>query len=187
MLRRLRCVLGFLEHGQDVDGYLANQKAMLPIFEWLSTLLALERLLRWPFISRRIMPKKTDKTGVGLLLAFAETAIAERRRIQHRDMLGSFLQHGIEAKQEVVLQIMVGSDTTATAMHMALFFAMTNPRVWGCLHCEIQKEEQSGLSTPVSASQCQQMPYLDACVKATLRLWPPVVGLNGKVVPPGGT
>ncbi|ETN36720.1 uncharacterized protein HMPREF1541_08998 [Cyphellophora europaea CBS 101466] len=57
---------------------------------------------------------------------------------------------------------MVGSDTTATAMHMALFFAMTNPRVWGCLHCEIQKEEQSGLSTPVSASQCQQMPYLDA-------------------------
>ena len=63
--------MGSLEHDTDVYGYLANQKAMLPIFEWLSTVPALEKLLRTPWISKRIMPKKTDKTGIALLLKFA--------------------------------------------------------------------------------------------------------------------
>lgn len=182
--------MGFLEHDADVYGYLENQKSMLPVFEWLSTLPALEKFLRTPWISKSIMPKKTDETGVGLLFKFAEKAVLERRANKRRDMLGSFLEHGIsdqEAEQEAVLQIIAGSDTTATTIRMILFFIMTNPRVYRSLGDELDKAEQkTGLSTPVSDAEVRQMPYLGACIKEGLRMWPPVVGLMNKVVPPGG-
>ncbi|KAK5079461.1 hypothetical protein LTR24_009251 [Lithohypha guttulata] len=183
--------MGFLEQDTDVYGYLANQKAMLPIFEWLSTLPALEKFLRTPWISKSIMPKKTDKTGIGLLIKFAEKAVADRRASKHSDMLGSFLDHGLtdqEAEQEAVLQIIAGSDTTATAIRMILFFLSTNPRAYQRLAEEIEAAEQKGaLSFPVIQDcEAAQMPYLEACIKEGLRLWPPVVGLMSKEVPPGG-
>ena len=183
--------MGFLAHDDDINGYLANQKTMLPIFEWLSTLPVIEKLLRNKWISKRVMPKKTDKTGVGLLLNFAEKAVAERRSSKRRDMLGSFLEHGIsdqEAEQEVVLQIIAGSDTTATAIRMITFFIITNPRVYCRVTREIDTAEQNGaISFPVIQDvETKEMAYLEACVKEGLRMWPPVVGLMSKVVPPGG-
>ena len=183
--------MGFLEGDTDVFGYLANQKAMLPVFEWLSTLPAIERFLRTPWISKRIMPRNTDKTGIGLLFKFAEKAVADRRASKHRDMLGSFLDHGLsdqEAVQEAVLQIIAGSDTTASSIRMILFFLMTSPRSYRRLTDEIVAAEQRGaLSHPVTQdSEATQMPYLDACIKEGLRMWPPVVGLMSKEVPPGG-
>jgi len=183
--------MGFLEQDADVYGYLANQKAMLPIFEWLSTLPALEKFLRTPWISKRIMPKKTDKTGIGLLFKFAEKAVADRRASKHNDMLGSFLDHGVtdqEAEQEAVLQIIAGSDTTATSIRMILFFLMTNPCAYQRLAEEIEAAERKGtLSFPVIQDhEATQMPYLEACIKECLRMWPPVVGLMSKEVPTGG-
>lgn len=65
--------MGFLAHDQDVQGYLANQVKMLPVFEWLSTLPSLERFLRTKWISKRMMPKPTDETGVGRLLGYGRT------------------------------------------------------------------------------------------------------------------
>lgn len=182
--------MGFLERDEDVFGYLKNQENMLPVFEWLSTLPAIERFMRTPWISKRIMPKKTDPTGVGLLLKFAETAIRERRLNERKDMLGSFIQHGLsdqELEQESVLQIIAGADTTATTIRMILFFTMTNHRVYRSLTDELERaQQQIGLSTPVSDKEAQQMPYLNACIKEGLRIWPPVVGLMSKVVPSQG-
>jgi cytochrome P450 len=179
--------MGFLERDEDVYGYLRNQKAMLPVFEWLSTLPAIEKFLRTPWISTRIMPKKTDKTGIGMLLKFAEKVVQERRSEQRKDMMGSFIQHGLsdqEAEQEAVLQIIAGSDTTATTIRMILFFIMTNPHVHRHLTEELHMTPS--LSTPISDKEAYGMPYLGACIKEGLRMWPPVVGLMSKVVPPNG-
>ena len=183
--------MGFLECDDDVYGYLENQKAMLPVFEWLSTLPGSEGFLRTPWISKRVMPKTTDKTGIGLLFKFAEKAVAERRAVKRNDMLGSFLEHGLtdqEAVQESVLQIIAGSDTTASTIRMLLFFLATNPRAYQKLTEEIDASVQNGASssTVIQDSQATQMPYLEACVKEGLRMWPPVVGLMSKVVPPEG-
>jgi cytochrome P450 len=183
--------MGFLANDADVHGYLSNQKAMLPVFEWLSTLPALEKLLRISWISERIMPKKTDKTGVGLLLKFAEGAVAERHATKRRDILSSFLDHGLtdeQAEQEAVLQIIAGSDTTATTIRMIIFYLITNPRAYYKLVHEIDTAGQEGtLSFPVIQDiEAKQMGYLEACIKEGLRMWPPVVGLMSKQVPPGG-
>lgn len=183
--------MGFLAQDKDVYGYLENQKAMLPIFEWLSTLPVLEKFLRTPWISKRIMPKKTDKTGIGLLFKFAEDAVADQRATKRSDMLGSFLDHGVtdqEAVQEAVLQIIAGSDTTASTIRMILLFLITSPLSYQRLTEEIQAAEEKGsLSFPViQDSEAAQLLYLDACIKEGLRMWPPVVGLMSKVVPVGG-
>lgn len=62
--------MGFLEHNEDLHGYIANQTAMLPIFEWFSTLPVLEKVMRLPGISQLAMPKPTDAQGAGLLMGY---------------------------------------------------------------------------------------------------------------------
>jgi hypothetical protein len=60
--------MGFLEHNEDLHGYIANQTAMLPIFEWFSTLPVLEKVMRLPGISQIAMPTPNDTKGAGLLM-----------------------------------------------------------------------------------------------------------------------
>ena len=59
--------MGFLEKDEDINNHFADEKLMLPFMEWLSTLPILERTLRIPWISKRVMPTAEDKAGIGLL------------------------------------------------------------------------------------------------------------------------
>ncbi|KAL4810657.1 cytochrome P450 [Aspergillus unguis] len=186
--------MGFLKRNEDVHGYIENQTAMLPIFEWFSTLPILERIMRLPGISQLVMPTPSDKQGAGLLMGVAKRIVATRygpNKKQRRDMLGSFVAHGLtqeEAEQETVLQIFAGSDTTATTIRTAALFLMTNPPVVSKLQHELDTAvKNGGISRPViTHNLTQSLPYLQACVKEALRIWPPVIGLMQKVVPPGG-
>jgi hypothetical protein len=60
--------MGFLSHDADLHGYIANQTSMLPVFEWLSTLPILEKIIRLPGISQLAMPTPQDQKGAGLLM-----------------------------------------------------------------------------------------------------------------------
>ncbi|KAL2849496.1 cytochrome P450 [Aspergillus pseudoustus] len=186
--------MGFLEHNEDLHGYIANQTAMLPIFEWFSTLPILEKVMRLPGISKLAMPTPQDTNGAGLLMGVARKIVATRygpdKKVR-RDMLGSFISHGLtqeEAEQETVLQIFAGSDTTATTIRTAVLFLITNPPVLNKLQIELDAAHSlRHLTTPIlTYDEAQKLPYLQACVKECLRIWPPVVGLMQKVVPPGG-
>ncbi|KAL5334118.1 cytochrome P450 [Aspergillus crustosus] len=186
--------MGFLEKNEDLHGYIANQTAMLPIFEWFSTLPILEKITRLPGISQLAMPTPQDKAGAGLLMGVAKRIVAARFGLDkkvRRDMLGSFIAHGLtqeEAEQETVLQIFAGSDTTATTIRTATLFLITNPQVFTKLRAELDQAVDNGqVSTPIiTYEQAQALPYLQACVQENLRIWPPVVGLMQKVVPAGG-
>jgi len=59
---------GFLAQDTDVHGYIATQLKLIPIFEWLSTLPALDRVIRIPLISKLAMPTPKDKSGIGQLM-----------------------------------------------------------------------------------------------------------------------
>jgi cytochrome P450 len=41
-------------------------------------------------------------------------------------------------------------------------------------------------SVPITDAEARKLPYLQAVIKEGLRIWPPVVGLMTKEVPPGG-
>jgi cytochrome P450 len=64
---------------------------------------------------------------------------------------------------------------------------MTSPAVYRRLTAEIDAAEKSGtLSSPATFAEASKLPYLQACIKEGLRVWPPVCGWNPRVTPPEG-
>ena len=68
-----------------------------------------------------------------------------------------------------------------------MLFLITTPRVLWRLRREIDEAVNNGcVSDPIQDSEARALPYLQACVKEGLRLFPPAAGLLKKVVPPEG-
>jgi cytochrome P450 len=109
------------------------------------------------------------------------------------DMLASFVRHGLskgEVFTEAMLQIMAGSDTTATALRSILLYLITHPRACSKLRAEIDTVVSSGtapVSPRIASDEClKTMPYLQAVVREGLRMHPPVTDVVPKKVPVGG-
>jgi cytochrome P450 len=82
---------------------------------------------------------------------------------------------------------MGGSDTSATIIRVVFLYLMTSPKMMGNFRTELNDGIKSGrISSPIKDSEAKQLPYLQACIKEALRLWPPITGLLQKVVPPEG-
>ncbi|GKT45533.1 cytochrome P450 monooxygenase lolP1 [Colletotrichum spaethianum] len=109
---------------------------------------------------------------------------------KQRDMLGSFLAHGLtreEAEGETLVQIMAGSDTTATAIRTTMLYLMTSPSCYSKLAKEVREAAQSGIiSSPITNREASEFRYLQAVIKEGLRVFPPVTGLMSTTVPKGG-
>jgi cytochrome P450 len=58
-----------------------------------------------------------------------------------------------------------------------------HPRVTSKLRAEFTSNP---ISSPIKDSEARELPYLQAIIKEGLRIFPPVVGLMSKEVPPGG-
>jgi cytochrome P450 len=78
---------------------------------------------------------------------------------------------------------LAGSDTTATAIGTTFLYIITTPRVLAKILAEISG---ATLSSPISDAEAKNLPYLQATLKEGLRIWPPVIGLMAKKVPPEG-
>jgi cytochrome P450 len=66
---------------------------------------------------------------------------------------------------------------------MIFLYLITTPRVLKKFRAEYSK---SPISSPILDSEARNLPYLQAIIKEGLRIWPPVVGLMAKEVPPAG-
>ena len=105
-------------------------------------------------------------------------------------MLGSFIRHGLtqeEAAGEALLQIIAGSDTSASTIRMVMLYLLSNPDAYRKLQQEIDAGIDAGtISSPIKDAEARQMPYLQAVIKEGLRIIPPAGGAFYKTVPPGG-
>lgn len=105
-------------------------------------------------------------------------------------MLASFLRHGLtreEAEGEALVNIIAGSDTTATAIRTTMLYLMSSPQVYRKLAHEVRTADAEGkLSNPITDAEARNLPYLQAVIKEGLRVFPPVTGLMPTLVPPGG-
>ncbi len=83
---------------------------------------------------------------------------------------------------------MAGADSTATAIRSTFLHMITNPHVYSKLKAEVLEFERKGLiSSPViTDAESKKLPYLQACIKEGLRIWPPLTGLMTKLAPPEG-
>lgn len=182
---------GCLTRDEDVDKWFEYNEKMLPAAIMFSTLPWLAYTFSIPIIGRMVMPSPNDPTGTGKLLRVITDIVHRRLQTknheQEKDMMGSFFRHGIteqEAVTEASLQIIAGTDTTATAIRTTLLYVITNPQVLRSLQAEIDSANvPTGI---ISDQQARCLPYLQAVIREGLRICPPGSGLFPKKVPPQG-
>uniref|UniRef100_A0A6N2NEE6 Cytochrome P450 n=1 Tax=Salix viminalis TaxID=40686 RepID=A0A6N2NEE6_SALVM len=91
-----------------------------------------------------------------------------------RDFLDVFLANGFEDLQInwVAMELLAaGTDTTATTVEWAMAELLKNKQILERVSEEIKREMDTN---SLKESRISQLPYLNACVKETLRLHPPV-------------
>ncbi|KAK4545870.1 hypothetical protein LTR36_002434 [Oleoguttula mirabilis] len=184
---------GFLDLDEDPFGYLENLAQLLPAIIVFGVYTELTNIMKVPLI-KAALPKSTDKRGLGRVMGFARDRVQERfdhKPVVRQDMLNSFISRGLtqgELESETLTQITAGSDSTASALRITLHFICTSPPIQERLLAEARAGIEAGLiSRPViKDTEARQLPYLQACIKEGLRIYPPVTGLMAKMVPDGG-
>ncbi|MCJ1287895.1 hypothetical protein MMC26_007247 [Xylographa opegraphella] len=189
--------LGFVETNTDLFGYLRMFHQKIPLATYLSTLLELNAFKSWiakfPYLFDKLVPTADDTEGFGKLMGISRDLVGQRLKpvtYPRKDMLGSFLEHGISptvAQRELMTFIFAGSDTTATATQATLLAMISNPVIYQILQKEIDQAVSRGaVSSPIRHSEANSLPYLLGCVREGLRLFPPTAELSERMTPPEG-
>lgn len=183
---------GDLQADADLNDYIKSGEMGLSIVA-VTAALGLTKYLQWPPIARLIGPSEKDKSGFGRMMSVGRKLVESRleRSTEGRsDMLASFMRHGLEKEDlvsEALLQILAGSDTTATAIRATMLHLITHPRIYFRLQAEVDAAVRSGAAPNIAQdTTLKTLPYLQAVVREGLRIFPPVTDVVPKKVPPGG-
>ncbi|KAK6828682.1 hypothetical protein RU639_003538 [Aspergillus parasiticus] len=87
------------------------------------------------------------------------------------------------AQMYLVLNIVAGSDTTASAISAAVYYVLKNRAVYSRLQEELRG---ANLTTPPQWKEVRSLPYLDAVMREAMRVHPGVGLLLERIVPKGG-
>ena len=184
-----------MDVGQD-DGSFSQIVDALKSAAWIGQV----PFVYW--IHDRLMPYIGNHLGItnrhGALRNFAIREIAARqdRGSDHKDMLSMF--HATQKEKPLDMDdnavasmatsnIMAGSDTTAISTRAIIYYLLKNPAVKQKLMDEIDEFRKVGkISSTVTLSEADEMPYLQACMMEALRLHPAVGMSLPRTTPEGG-
>ncbi|KAL8674238.1 MAG: hypothetical protein Q9168_001363 [Polycauliona sp. 1 TL-2023] len=183
--------LGFMDAGSDVGGFIAGLDGNLDLVSLTAHWWKLN-----PIVS---FFKKYSHMFVPWALQRIQKRIAERQykygsttrpKESTTDYLDTFL-NAARSPNELsgydftllmdwtLVNVMAGAETTAVGLRTVFWFLLKDPSRKEKL---IQELHDAKISVPVSWKQSQQLPYLDACIKTTLRHCPVIgLGLERKV------
>ncbi|KAL7784320.1 cytochrome P450 [Trichoderma ceciliae] len=180
---------GFVETDSDMYEYIKTTEKNLPMVMLITVFPWLLRLLNSPIL-KGLLPSTKDRLGFGRIMSIAKAVAAERFKPDfkaERDMLGSFIRHGLtqkESESEILLQIAAGSDTSASAIRSTMLHMCSNHNILQRLREEIAAADIAG--EVISDNEAKKLPYLQAVIKEGFRIFPPIAGLMSKEVPPQG-
>ncbi|RYP00465.1 hypothetical protein DL766_004697 [Monosporascus sp. MC13-8B] len=182
---------GNLRTDQDVNEYAKAGKIGLTVTT-VGLALGLTWFLQLPLVARILGPSENDIVGFGRMIRNARSIIETRLKREtsdRSDMLASFVRHGLNAEEllsETVLQIIAGSDTTASALRGIMLYLLSHPRVYLKLQTEIDAAVRKGYPGIIPDSEVRKLRYLQAVIKEGLRIHPPITDSVPKRVPDGG-
>jgi cytochrome P450 len=167
---------------------------------WLDWLLHKNRLINW------IKPE-----AMSTLFAYVLARVAERRNSPKTlnkadadgpDATGDFLDYFLQAEEKksgkvsprflpmwTLANILGGSDSAAAVLRSVICSLVEHPEDLESVREELRNKQRSitGLSLPVPKwREIQDLPFLDACVKESLRLEPPFAMALERVIPSEG-
>ncbi|ROW06846.1 hypothetical protein VMCG_04219 [Cytospora schulzeri] len=173
---------GFLDDGHDIQGLIAR----LQLFG------ARGRVTLMDFVGKRMAIRQEERKARGV-----EGKAKAQAEGAPRHFLDRLLDQHQEDPEKMTMyhvflmgnsNINAGSDTTATSLSGILYYLLRYPRVLGRLREEIREFSSKGqLSAQPTFKETQQMPYLDAVIKESLRLHSAVGLPLWRTVPEGGT
>ena len=80
-----------------------------------------------------------------------------------------------------------GAFPTAAAANVMFLHILTMPAILAKLRAELAEAASLGnISSPIRNSEALKLPYLQACISESLRLYPPITQLRERVTPSGG-
>lgn len=182
---------GYLTQNKDIYDYIKTVSEFLQVLELGANCPSVQSLLSSPLM-KPMQPKATDKIGMGAMMGVAKQIVSERFQPGAKpvpDMMGSFVKHGLtreECESEAMVQVLGGSDSTATAIRMIVLHIITNPRVYINVMEELESNNHVISYPVITSAESRKLPYMQACIKEGLRVFPPLQALNSKLAPPGG-
>ncbi|KAK4150335.1 Pisatin demethylase [Chaetomidium leptoderma] len=177
---------GYMDADDDFYGAIDALEGMLMPCALMALLPPLVWLVTSP-LCKPFMPKKTDKTGVGRLLGVIDERVRVRygeKKVRNMDVLQALVDSGLpreEVEAEALVHLLGGTDTTAGALRNTVFFLSTNPVAYRRLQDEIDGAVGRVTRPVISDAECKELRFLQACIKESIRCWPPVSGLQGKM------
>lgn len=133
------------------------------------------------------------------VVKFSVQQVQERinKPTNRKDFLSAFLQAKkdwpdlVDDRQVLSYSnsnIFAGSDTTAISLRSILYYALKTPHVLRQVVAEIDSTvgDRDCSRNPISFSEANQMPYLQATIKESLRMHPAVGLLLERIVPANG-
>ncbi|KAL6230900.1 hypothetical protein BDW75DRAFT_248259 [Aspergillus navahoensis] len=199
--------IGFLDRGDDIGGVMGALEDMV----YYSSLAGLVPSLH-PYIFRCknwLAGKKGF--GRGYVIDFTRERVAEKQAKpqvgpvdgmedtdlpQKVDFLAKFYSKHIKTPDSFTAyhviagcthNMIAGSDTTGITLSACLYYLLKYPQSFAKLRAEVDRLRSDGRTTrEVSFRESQEMPYLQAVIKETLRLHPATGLPLERVVPKGG-
>ncbi|KAH8883576.1 benzoate 4-monooxygenase cytochrome P450 [Thozetella sp. PMI_491] len=174
---------GYLEDDADTYGIIETSEMLFLPLQIGAFFPFTAPLLNSPLV-KPFLPKPTDKYGVGRMLGVVKGHVDTRygpKKVVNNDALQAFVNSDLdkdEVESEALIQLIGGSDTTAAALRICIFYLTTNPTAYRLFQEEIDSVGLAAASEVVSDKVAKSLPYLQAVIKEGLRMWPPIMGLH---------
>lgn len=184
--------LGFIRNDKDMHQHVELNNKMMPLLASFIAIPWMGSVLKtWPL--SLLQPHEGNDVGFGRLMGFTRAAVSKRFEPdaeEQRDMLQAHIRNGVtkrELMDEMILEIVAGSDTTATAIRITLLCLLTNPSAFFKLRSEIDRAiSDHRISSPITNAEAVCLPYLQAVIREGMRLYPVTNSTLDKIVPAGG-
>ncbi|KAI1438062.1 cytochrome P450 [Xylaria sp. CBS 124048] len=184
---------GCLKEGKDIHGFYHVVEQYLPVQNVFADVPWARNVVFSNLGIKLIGPKPTDRAGLGKMMGIVNEEVRKRYTGNGEgltDILGSFRRRGLteaECQTEAFFMFVAGSETTASAIKITLLYLIATPTAYGRLRAEMKDAIENGrVSSPITAAEARELPYLQAVLFEGLRIRPPGTATFSKEVPPEG-